>query len=129
MSSHLNSIDLNQLASLIAQVLVKILPNLEMPTNPIPNPGDTIQDSTNHVDTKPSTHTPTKHTKKGNRKRKTLKRNHTSTTPETPNSNKKQYRGTFPLCDNCKYHHPTHTKCRICTNCDAYGHLAKTCRH
>ena len=129
MSSRLNNIDLNQLVSLIAQKLDKILPNLETPTNPIPNPGNTIQDNTNHVDTKPSTHTPTKQTKKDNRKRKNLKRSHASTTLETPIPNKKQARGTYPLWNSCKFHHPTHTPCRICTNFDAYDHLAKTCRH
>jgi hypothetical protein len=53
--------------------------------------------------------------------------------PTQPQSNmpyqpKKKYTGPYPLCNNCNYHHPTHTSCRLCTSCNRLGHYAISCR-
>ncbi|KAD5318040.1 hypothetical protein E3N88_17986 [Mikania micrantha] len=48
---------------------------------------------------------------------------------QAPKSNTKPYVGPNPLCNTCRYHHPTTQPCRICTNCGMYGHLANYCRH
>jgi hypothetical protein len=53
-----------------------------------------------------------------------------STQPQsnTPYQPKKKYTGPYPLCNNCNYHHPTHTSCRLCTSCNRLGHYAISCR-
>ncbi|GJZ82757.1 putative reverse transcriptase domain-containing protein [Tanacetum coccineum] len=41
-------------------------------------------------------------------------------------SEKKEYAGTFPLCNKCKFHH--HGPCTVkCTNCKKVGHLTRDC--
>ncbi|KAI7731353.1 hypothetical protein M8C21_006737, partial [Ambrosia artemisiifolia] len=41
----------------------------------------------------------------------------------TPPPNKKPYTGPHPLCNTCKYHHPTQVPCRQCTNCQRKSHI------
>ncbi|KAD0624549.1 hypothetical protein E3N88_43966 [Mikania micrantha] len=43
--------------------------------------------------------------------------------------NNKPYMGTSPLCNTCRYHHPSTRPCRICTQCVMYGHSANHCRN
>ena len=46
----------------------------------------------------------------------------------TTQVNKKAYTGTHPLCNTCNYHHLLNHACRMCTNCNRWGHLANACR-
>ncbi|GKD45740.1 hypothetical protein Tco_1270385 [Tanacetum coccineum] len=41
---------------------------------------------------------------------------------------RKEYTGTAPKCPNCNYHHQPKAPCRLCTNYNNYGHIAKDCR-
>ncbi|GJY37543.1 reverse transcriptase domain-containing protein [Tanacetum coccineum] len=41
---------------------------------------------------------------------------------------RKEYTGAAPKCINCNYHHLPETLCRMCTNCNRFGHFAKDCR-
>ncbi|GJS06720.1 putative reverse transcriptase domain-containing protein [Tanacetum coccineum] len=41
---------------------------------------------------------------------------------------RKEYTGTAPKCPNCNYHHQPEMPCRLCTNCNRLGHIAKDCR-
>ncbi|GJV73171.1 putative reverse transcriptase domain-containing protein, partial [Tanacetum coccineum] len=41
---------------------------------------------------------------------------------------RKEYTGTAPKCPNCNYHHQLEVPCRLCTNCNRFGHIAKDCR-
>ncbi|XP_035842102.1 uncharacterized protein LOC118488827 [Helianthus annuus] len=41
---------------------------------------------------------------------------------------KKQYSGPYPKCVTCSFHHPTNSACRLCTNCNRYGHTTPYCR-
>ncbi|GJT74926.1 reverse transcriptase domain-containing protein [Tanacetum coccineum] len=41
---------------------------------------------------------------------------------------RKEYTGTTPKCPNCNYHHQPEAPCRLCTNYNNYGHIAKDCR-
>lgn len=41
---------------------------------------------------------------------------------------KKEYIGPHPKCTTCNYHHPEKSPCRLCTNCNRYGHFTKDCR-
>ncbi|GKA06168.1 putative reverse transcriptase domain-containing protein [Tanacetum coccineum] len=40
---------------------------------------------------------------------------------------RKEYTSTTPKCPNCNYHHPPEVPCRLCTNCNRFGHIAKDC--
>ncbi|GJS31777.1 reverse transcriptase domain-containing protein [Tanacetum coccineum] len=46
----------------------------------------------------------------------------------TTNPVRKEYTGNAPKCTNCNYHHQPEVPCRLCTNCNRFGHLAKDCR-
>ncbi|GKC42289.1 hypothetical protein Tco_1060011 [Tanacetum coccineum] len=46
----------------------------------------------------------------------------------TSNPIKKEYSGTTPKCTICNYHHQPEIPCRLCTNCNRLGNLAKDCR-
>lgn len=48
--------------------------------------------------------------------------------PNAPPTQKRAYTGTHPLCNNCHFHHPTTTPCRLCTICNRLGHFANRCR-
>ncbi|KAI3814080.1 hypothetical protein L1987_18825 [Smallanthus sonchifolius] len=48
--------------------------------------------------------------------------------PLAQNPTKKAYGGTYPLCNNCNYHHPQTIPCRICNHCGKLGHTANICR-
>ncbi|GJV90571.1 reverse transcriptase domain-containing protein [Tanacetum coccineum] len=40
---------------------------------------------------------------------------------------RKEYAGTLPLCDKCKFHH--NGQCTVkCANCKRVGHLTRDCR-
>ncbi|GJZ67268.1 reverse transcriptase domain-containing protein [Tanacetum coccineum] len=41
---------------------------------------------------------------------------------------RKEYTGMTPKCPNCNYHHQPEIPCRLCTNCNRFGHIAKDCR-
>ncbi|XP_035845835.1 uncharacterized protein LOC118492141 [Helianthus annuus] len=41
---------------------------------------------------------------------------------------KKQYTGSHPKCATCNFHHPANSACRLCTNCNRYGHTTQYCR-
>nr|GEU77506.1 hypothetical protein [Tanacetum cinerariifolium] len=45
----------------------------------------------------------------------------------TTNLVRKEYMGSAPKCTNCNYHHLPETPCRICTNCNHFGHFTKDC--
>ncbi|GJR84256.1 putative reverse transcriptase domain-containing protein [Tanacetum coccineum] len=44
------------------------------------------------------------------------------------NTVRKEYTGTAPNCPNCNYHHQPEVPCRLCTNCNQFGHIAKDCQ-
>ncbi|GJZ37286.1 hypothetical protein Tco_0583477 [Tanacetum coccineum] len=46
----------------------------------------------------------------------------------TTNPVRKEYTGNAPKCINCNYHHQPKVPCRLCTNCNRFGYLAKDCR-
>ncbi|XP_022007618.1 uncharacterized protein LOC110906856 [Helianthus annuus] len=46
--------------------------------------------------------------------------------PAAPEA-KKQYTGSYPKCTTCNFHHPTASACRLCTNCNRYGHTTPYC--
>ncbi|XP_035830032.1 uncharacterized protein LOC118479561 [Helianthus annuus] len=50
-----------------------------------------------------------------------------ATNPAAPEA-KKQYTGSHPKCATCNYHHPAISACRLCTNCNRYGHTNPYCR-
>ncbi|KAJ0428808.1 putative transcription factor interactor and regulator CCHC(Zn) family [Helianthus annuus] len=50
----------------------------------------------------------------------------TTTNPATLEA-KKQYTGSYPKCTTCNFHHPTASACRLCTNCNRYGHTTPYC--
>jgi hypothetical protein len=50
------------------------------------------------------------------------------TQTNTPYPPRKKYTGPHPLCNNCNYHHPTNTSCRLCTSCNRLGHFAISCQ-
>ncbi|GJR16383.1 hypothetical protein Tco_0799035 [Tanacetum coccineum] len=56
------------------------------------------------------------------------KKNSTLTEPYTVGSGeRKEYAGTLPLCNKCKFHH--NGQCTVkCTNCKRVGHLTQDCR-
>ncbi|GKD28285.1 reverse transcriptase domain-containing protein [Tanacetum coccineum] len=41
---------------------------------------------------------------------------------------RKEYTGAAPKCPNCNYHHQPEVPCRLCTNFNRFGHIAKDCR-
>nr|GFA92292.1 reverse transcriptase domain-containing protein [Tanacetum cinerariifolium] len=41
---------------------------------------------------------------------------------------RKEYTNTEPKCPNCNYHHQPEVPCRLCANCNRFGHIAKNCR-
>ncbi|GJS91841.1 reverse transcriptase domain-containing protein [Tanacetum coccineum] len=45
----------------------------------------------------------------------------------TTNHVKREYTGAAPKCINYNYHHLPETPCRMCTNCNRFGHFAKDC--
>ncbi|GKG04892.1 putative reverse transcriptase domain-containing protein, partial [Tanacetum coccineum] len=46
----------------------------------------------------------------------------------TTNPIRKEYTGNAPKCTNYNYHHQLEVPCRLCTNCNRFGHLTKDCR-
>ncbi|GJZ89236.1 putative reverse transcriptase domain-containing protein [Tanacetum coccineum] len=46
----------------------------------------------------------------------------------TTNLVRKEYTSNAPKCTNCNYHHQPEVPCRLCTNCNRLGHLAKDCK-
>ncbi|GKE29388.1 reverse transcriptase domain-containing protein [Tanacetum coccineum] len=40
---------------------------------------------------------------------------------------RKEYTSTAPKCPNCNYHHQPKVPCRLCINCNRFGHIAKDC--
>nr|XP_043612945.1 uncharacterized protein LOC122584929 [Erigeron canadensis] len=38
------------------------------------------------------------------------------------------YTGSAPKCTKCQFHHFQNSPCRLCTNCNRFGHLARDCR-
>ncbi|GJW38338.1 regulator of rDNA transcription protein 15, partial [Tanacetum coccineum] len=46
----------------------------------------------------------------------------------TTNHVKREYTGTTPKCLNYNYHHQPEGPCRLCTNYNRFGHIAKDCR-
>ncbi|GJX06904.1 putative reverse transcriptase domain-containing protein [Tanacetum coccineum] len=44
------------------------------------------------------------------------------------NTVRKEYIGTTPKCLNYNCHHQPEVPCRLCTNCNHFGHIAKDCR-
>ena len=47
--------------------------------------------------------------------------------PQPPQ--RKIYTGPHPLCPTCKFHHAVTMPCRLCTNCNQYGHVNTMCRY
>nr|GEW12871.1 hypothetical protein [Tanacetum cinerariifolium] len=46
---------------------------------------------------------------------------------QTENKKRKEYAGTLPLCNKCKFHH--NGQCTVkCVNCKRVGHLTRDCR-
>nr|GEW06256.1 hypothetical protein [Tanacetum cinerariifolium] len=41
---------------------------------------------------------------------------------------RKKYTGTTPKCPNCNNYHQPEVPCRLCTNYNRFGHIAKDCR-
>nr|GEW12801.1 reverse transcriptase domain-containing protein [Tanacetum cinerariifolium] len=41
---------------------------------------------------------------------------------------KKEYKGLYPKCAKCSYHHQETTPCCTCFNCNQPGHVAKDCQ-
>nr|XP_043619815.1 uncharacterized protein LOC122591620 [Erigeron canadensis] len=41
---------------------------------------------------------------------------------------KNGYTGPAPKCEKCHFHHFQNLPCRLCTNCNRFGHLARDCR-
>ncbi|GJY22959.1 putative reverse transcriptase domain-containing protein [Tanacetum coccineum] len=41
---------------------------------------------------------------------------------------RKEYIGMAPKCPNCNYHQQPEVPCRLCTNYNCFGHIAKDCR-
>ncbi|KAI3821000.1 hypothetical protein L1987_08556 [Smallanthus sonchifolius] len=52
----------------------------------------------------------------------------TQVAPMAQNPNRRTYVGVNPQCNICKYHHYPTIRCRLCTSCGNYGHVANTCR-
>ncbi|GJR48908.1 putative reverse transcriptase domain-containing protein [Tanacetum coccineum] len=46
----------------------------------------------------------------------------------TTNPVRKEYTINAPKFTNCNYHHQLEVPCRLCTNCNRFGHLAKDCK-
>nr|GEZ02366.1 putative reverse transcriptase domain-containing protein [Tanacetum cinerariifolium] len=46
----------------------------------------------------------------------------------TTNPVKKEYTGSTPKCKKCNFHHNLKMPCRMCMNCNCFGHFAKACR-
>nr|GFB62051.1 hypothetical protein [Tanacetum cinerariifolium] len=55
------------------------------------------------------------------------KRQNTGRVYAAGNGERKEYAGTLPLCNKCRFHH--NGQCTIkCTNCKRVGHLSRDCR-
>ncbi|KAD3640195.1 hypothetical protein E3N88_29418 [Mikania micrantha] len=47
---------------------------------------------------------------------------------DSTTNSRRSYVGPYPLCNNCKYHHPFGRQCWKCTKCGRYGHLGQRCQ-
>ncbi|KAI3754867.1 hypothetical protein L1987_54659 [Smallanthus sonchifolius] len=87
--------------------------------------------------TTPPTHVKEVQNEQHRNTRKRKAKNFAIVTPAAPNNQvaplaqnpaKKAYGGTYPLCNNCNYHHPQTVPCRLCNHCGKLGHTANICR-